>query len=197
MSSTKEASLKNLDPAQAIELSVLVELEARWENLRKIPSRTQEGESGTKTLLGAQKAYDAFRSKLVAYNQQYTPAHVPELLLNTPSRLALWCRAMRDLYLQVAHDSKVPCPHELLEKAYQWADRINDRLNKDRVNRPASPGTIRTAIENLGVVVQWCEDLAKAATPPTSPDFAPAASGVLTGHADSKPGPGEETVRPG
>ena len=197
MSTSNEASLKNLDPAQAVELSVLVELEARWENLRKIPSRTQEGESGTQTLLGAQKAYDAFRSKLVAYNKQYTPAHVPELLLNTPSRLALWCRAMRDLYLQVAHDSKVPCPHELLEKAYRCADRISDRLNKDRVSRPASPGTIRTAIESLGVVVQWCENLARAAAPPTSPDLVPAAAGVPTGHADSQPGPGEETVRPG
>ena len=35
------------------------------------------------------EAYDAFRGKLVAYNRRYAPAHVPELLLNTPPRLAL------------------------------------------------------------------------------------------------------------
>src|SRR2546421_9473452 len=86
-------------PEQAIDLSLLVDLEARWENLRKPPS--PEGGHGTKDLQGRQSAYDAYRAKLVAYNKRYAPAHVPELLLNTPSRLGAWCRAMRDLYLQV------------------------------------------------------------------------------------------------
>ena len=186
MSATKEAALKNLNPAQAIDLSLLVELEARWENMRKTPSRTQERESDTQTLAAVQKAYDAFRSKLAAYNKQYAPAHVPELLLNTPSRLAMWCRTMRELNLQVEHDPKAQCPLQLLEKAYRWADRISDRLNKDRVSRPAMPGTIRTAIENLRALVQWCEDLASGAGPPAPPEVAAAPSGVPTGHADSQ-----------
>lgn len=33
-----------------------------------------------------------------------------ELLLNTPSRLAIWCRTMRDLFLQVEDDPQVRCP---------------------------------------------------------------------------------------
>jgi hypothetical protein len=185
MSATQKTALKSLDAAQAIELSLLVELEARWENLRKTPSRTQERASYTQTLAGAQKAYDAFRDKLTAYNKQYTPAYVPELLLNTPSRLAVWCRAMQQLYLQVEHNPKAPCPRELLEKAYRWADRISDRLNQDRVSRPGPPAAIRTAIENLGLLVQWCENLAGGAAPPASPELA-APAGVPTGHADSK-----------
>ena len=37
MPEVKEASVRTLDPAQATELSLLVDLEARWENLRKTP----------------------------------------------------------------------------------------------------------------------------------------------------------------
>src|SRR5438552_17615808 len=88
----REASVGNLDPAQAAELSLLVDLEARWENLRKTPSREPEVGSTTQDLQGKQKAYDVFRAKLVAYNNRYTPAHIPDLQLNTPSRLGTWCR---------------------------------------------------------------------------------------------------------
>src|SRR5262245_10917382 len=69
--------------------------------MRKASSRVQEVRSFTQLLLEIQKTYDAFRSKLVMYNKQYSPAHVPDLLLNTPSRLAMWCRTMQDLYLAV------------------------------------------------------------------------------------------------
>ena len=75
-----------LDLAQAAELSLLVDLEARWENLRKL----KLGHS-LQDLKARQKAYDTFHAKLVAYNRRYTPMHVAELLLNTPLRLALWC----------------------------------------------------------------------------------------------------------
>ena len=75
----------SLDLAQAAALSLLVDLEARWENLRKL----NLGHS-LQALQARQKAYDAFHAKLVAYNRRYTPMHVPELLLNSPLRLALW-----------------------------------------------------------------------------------------------------------
>src|SRR5436309_2848376 len=114
----------NLAPPQALELSLLVDLEARWENLRK------SSPGDLQNLHSRQKAYDAFHTKLVAYNKQYKPAHVPELLLNTPSRLGIWCRAMRDLYVQVEDDSRAHYPVHLLEKAYRWADRIGVRMNK-------------------------------------------------------------------
>ena len=91
----RETSAGTLDPAQATELSLLVDLEARWENLRKTPSPDPEVVAATQDLKAKQKAYEAFRAKLVAYNKQYSPAHVPELLLNTPARLGIWCRKMR------------------------------------------------------------------------------------------------------
>ena len=55
----------SLDLAQAAELSLLVDLEARWENLRKL----NLGHS-LQALLERQKAYDAFHAKLVAYNRR-------------------------------------------------------------------------------------------------------------------------------
>jgi hypothetical protein len=160
MPETSEPAVTKLPSAQAKELSLLVELEAQWENLWKAPARPQGRASGTQHLLGMQKAYDAFHGKLVAYNKQYSPAHVPELLLNTPSRLATWCRAMRQLYLQVEDDPQVRCPVHLVEKAYRSAERMSGRMNKDCVGRSAPPSTVRAAIEDLGALAQWCEALA-------------------------------------
>src|SRR3979411_2936105 len=94
MSAMKDFSDGNLDPAQAAELALLVELEARWENMRTASSRSAVAEATTEDLHGKQKAYEAFRTKLAGYNKRYAAAHVPELLLNTPSRLGIWCRAM-------------------------------------------------------------------------------------------------------
>jgi hypothetical protein len=161
----KEASVRTLDPAQATELALLVDLEARWENLRKTPSQAAEVGATTQDLHCKQRAYDAFRAKLLAYNNRYTPAHIPELLLNTPPRLGTWCRTMRDLYVLVEHDPQGHCPVYLLEKAYRWADHVSTRMNKDRVNRSTSPGTIRAAIRDLEALSQWCDDLGRVAPP--------------------------------
>jgi hypothetical protein len=159
MPEIRQAAVGYRNPAQAIELSLLVDLEACWENLRKTP----QGDTLMQNLKNRQKAYDVFRSKLVVYNKRFTPAHVPELLLNTPSRLGKWCQRMRDLYLQVEHDPQGHCPLHLLEKAYQCADRVGVRLNKDRVSRSTPPGTIRDAIRELEALGQWCDRLAPVA----------------------------------
>jgi hypothetical protein len=163
MSEMREASVRTLDPVQATKLALLVDLEARWENLRKTPSQAAEAGTTTQDLHCKQKAYDAFRAQLVAYNNRYTPAHVPELLLNTPSRLGIWCRTMRDLYLLVEHDPEGHCPVFLLEKAYRWANHLGTRMNKDRVNRSTSPDNIQAAIRDLEALGQWCDDLGKVA----------------------------------
>ena len=163
MPETKEASARTLDPAQATELARLVDLEARWENLRKTPFHASETGDTTQDLNRKQKAYDAFRAQLVAYNKLYTPAHVPELLLNTPSRLGIWCRRMRDLYLIVENDPQSHCPVSLLEKAYRWADHVGIRMNKDRLSRSTPPSTIRAAIQDLEALGQWCDDLCRVA----------------------------------
>jgi hypothetical protein len=163
MPEMKETSVRTLDPAQASELALLVDLEARWENLRKTPSQTAEAGAAMQNLKVKQKAYDAFRAQLVTYNKQYTPAHVPELLLNTPSRLGIWCRKMRDLFLLVEHDPQGHCPVYLLEKAYRWADHIGTRMNKDQDSRSTEPGNIQAAIRNLEALGQWCDDLSRVA----------------------------------
>src|SRR5262245_31068424 len=156
----------DLDLEQAAELSLLVDLEACWENLRKPAPGYPDAATATKDLSARQKAYEAFRIKLVAYNKKYTPAHVPELLLNTPARLGLWCRRMRDLYLQVEHAPPGHCPVDLLEKAYRCADRVAGRMGKGRVRRPTPPETIRAAIEELEALGRWCDALAGVAATP-------------------------------
>jgi len=158
-----EVPTVNFDPAQAAELARLVELEARWENLRTSPARTPQVVSTPQDLPRRQKAYEAFRAKLAAYNKRYRPAHIPELLLNTPVRLGKWCRAMRDLYLQVEQVPDMSLPAQLLEKAYRWADRVAGTLGKDCITRTGSLDSIRDAIQGLELLGQWCEDLARAA----------------------------------
>jgi hypothetical protein len=153
----------NLDPAQAADLCVLIDLEACWENMRKAPGGAPEVDANSRDLLGRQRAYEAFRAKLAAYNSRYAPAHVPELLLNTPPRLATWCRKMRDLYLQTEHDPRSHCPAHLLEKAYRWADRIGLRLNRELIDRKPPPASTRAAIEELEGLAQWCENVAAVA----------------------------------
>jgi hypothetical protein len=165
MPEMKEASVGTLDPAQATELALLVDLEARWENLRKTPFQASEAGDTMQDLQRKQKAYDAFHAQLVAYNKLYTPAHVPELLLNTPSRLGIWCSRMRDLYLIVENDPQGHCPVNLVEKAFRWADHVGNRMNKDRLSRSIPPSTIRAAIRDLEALGQWCDDLGKVAPP--------------------------------
>jgi hypothetical protein len=154
-----------LDPAQAAALAVLVDLEARWENLRHTRPRPQEAGAATQDLHDKQKAYEAFRAKLVAYNKRYRPPHVPELLLNTPARLGIWCRRMRDLHVQVGEQPGAHCPAHLLEKAYRCADRVAARLGKPPVSRPAPPGDIPAAVRDLEALSRWCDELAGAASP--------------------------------
>jgi hypothetical protein len=144
--------------ARAVELAVLVDLEARWENLRVYPAGTPDTSSTIHELHGKQRAYDVFHTKLVAFNKRFTPAHVPELLLNTPLRLRIWCKKMRDLFVQVEHDSRVPCPLHLVEKAYRGADRIAAKKCQARVGRPAPPSSIPAAVRELEELAHWCDD---------------------------------------
>jgi hypothetical protein len=161
MPDMKEVAVRHPEPKQAAELAQLVELEARWENLRRDSSRAKDGGSVTRTLLGMQRAYEDFHSRLVAYNKQYTPPYTPESLLNTPSRLATWCRAMRAVYLVVEHDPHIQSPVHLLEKAYRWAERMSVRIGVGPVSRSAPPDSIRAAVDKLETLVQWCDDLAE------------------------------------
>ncbi len=148
-----------LDLTQAVELALLADLEARWENLRSNTTRPPEGQLSIQGLQSKQKAYDVFRAKLAAYNKRYSPPHVPEVLLNTALRLGQWCRGMRELFLQVESDSRVHCPVQLVEKAHRWSDRVADKMGKAHVDRPTAPTTIRDAAQQLDSLVQWCGGL--------------------------------------
>jgi hypothetical protein len=165
MSATLEISVQNLSLTQATELSLLVDLEARWENLRTPRSQTPEMQStAAQDLHSKQKAYEAFRARLAAFNKKYQPAHVPELLLNNPVRLGLWCKKMRDLYVQVEQDPRVPCPVHLLEKAYRCADRMAGRLGKDLFSRCKPLDSTQTAIRELEALLQWCGGVTRLAS---------------------------------
>lgn len=151
-----------LSQAQALELVVLVDLEARWENLRAA-APVAEGPASIQVLHAKQRAYDAFRSKLAAYNKRHRPAHLAEQLLNTPVRLGQWCQSMRDLYLQVENLSPVQVPTHVVEKAYRWAAWVADKKSKSRLSLMAPPTTIRAAILDLEALIQWCAELTPVA----------------------------------
>jgi hypothetical protein len=148
-----------LSPAQAADLAELVELEARWENLRAARARTEAVRSTTQDLHGMQQAYEAFRARLAAYNTHYPPGHIPELLLNTPGRLGLWCRRMRELLAQVEHGPRARCPVHLLAKAQRCAAGIAGRLGKEGPPRVAAPGDFPAALQELDALGRWCEEL--------------------------------------
>jgi hypothetical protein len=153
---------RNLTPVQAAELALLVDLEARWENMRTTAAKSSARPPTLLELQNKQKAYEAFRTKLAAYNQRFAPGHVPELLLNTPTRLGLWCRAMRELYLRIEDEPQGHCPAHLLEKAYRCADRVAARIGKGPVNRSTPPSSIQATVQELEALGRWCEDLAGA-----------------------------------
>src|SRR5262249_31551082 len=178
----REAGVRTLRRAQALELFHLVDQEACWENLRRTPAPDPTVAATTADLLSRQRAYEVFRAKLVAYNQRYRPEHVPELLLNTPVRLGTWCRTMRDLCLLVVQDPRCHSPAALVEKAYRCADQICDRLNSAPFGRSTPPGTMAEAIRDLDTVGQWCDALADIASGPLQvpPTSVPASSEVAT-----------------
>src|SRR4051812_8893642 len=161
MSPTPAGPAPDLLPARAAELAALVELEARWENLRTAPSRTAEARSTTQDLHTMQKAYEAFRTKLAAFCKHYPPGHVPELLLNTPIRLGLWCRQMRELFRQVADTPQGRYPGQLMEKAYRTADKLAGRWGVPSPPRPAPADDVGAAIRELDALEKWCHDLAR------------------------------------
>src|SRR5438046_676359 len=78
MAVLRESSFRNLEPTQAAELSLLLDLEAGWQNLLETASPAPRGTAALQDLRGKQKAYEAFRDKLVAYNARYSPGHVPQ-----------------------------------------------------------------------------------------------------------------------
>ncbi len=153
------ASEGTLDHAQAMHLAQLLDLEARYENLRSARSGLPRVPETTQDLHSKQKAYENFQAALRRYNQQYTPAHVPEAMLNKPNRLGKWCRRIRNVYLQVGQDPQAHYPAHLAEKAYRCADRLAAKLGKGPVSHSTSSGTIGAFLQDLEALAQWCDAL--------------------------------------
>ena len=153
------ASVQNPAPTRATELALLVDLEARWENLRIFQPITPRMAGTVQELHERQNAYETFRTKLAAFNEKYVPGHVPELLLNNPLRLGKWCREMRNLYFQVEHDPSIPCPVHLLRKAYRCADAIAGKIDKDLFGRSKPPDNTQAVIRELEALAHWCDTL--------------------------------------
>jgi hypothetical protein len=145
---------------QAAEELHLLELEAGWENLRKGPGDDRASDTDGRLLQARQRAYDAFRARLTAYNARHSPAHAPVALLNSPSRLGAWCRRARDLCARAQGVAGVPCPARLVEKAHLAAARLGVRLGMDTPGRTAPPADINAAAGELGALADWCDGLA-------------------------------------
>ena len=135
---------EEISAAQAAALTVLLDLEACWENLRAARSRTPQVPSATPDLQAMQRAYAAFRTQLTAYQTRFSPTHATELLLNTPVRLGRWCRQVRDLHLRAGHAARAHCPAHVLEKAYRWADQLASKRGTERVSRATPAGTAQS-----------------------------------------------------
>jgi hypothetical protein len=153
------SALMKASPAQPTELSLLVDLEARWENLR-VNRAVNTGREDTAQLQQKQKAYEAFHDKLAAYNKAFKPEHVPERLLNTPVRLGEWCRKMSELLARSEEIAKGRYPTHLMEKAYRSAEHVADRLHKERAARPAPSGEVGGAVGELRALAAWCDRIA-------------------------------------
>ena len=147
------------DTAQVDALAHLVELEARWVNV-PLAVATTSTKASLAGLVAKQKAFDAYRGELVAYNKRYRPAYDGLRPVNTAARLAAWCRAMADLYRRAG---RAECPVHLLEQAHRFADRLGARLNRDVVGRPAAVTSTADAIASLKAVAEWCDGLLPAA----------------------------------
>lgn len=159
MPTVAELRIQNISAAQAAALSLLVELEARWENLRSGQPPVSVPTMRTNflgQLLQKQKAYDAFLQQLLAYNKRYAPAHVPEMLLNTPTRLGAWCARMRELQIRMQNDSAGRSSAQLVEKAYRLANRLADRMSKSRIDRPLPSADSTAMIREWENLDQWC-----------------------------------------
>jgi hypothetical protein len=141
-------------PSRSEELAVLVDLEARWENLRA--SRASAKPTSLRDLQCNQRAYEIFHAKLVAYNKRHAPAHIPELLINTSVRLEQWCKQMSVLFGTLAGGAAFPA--HLLEKAYRLADGLATRRNWAHAARPAA-GEARSAARELETLAAWCTEL--------------------------------------
>jgi hypothetical protein len=152
-----ESAAEQLDPVQAAELARVIDLEARWENIRADRAGVMTGH-GTLDLQNRQRTYEAFRSRLAAYTARYRSTRVPELTPNGLDRLGAWCRTVRAVLRRAEHVAAAgDCPVYVVAKAHRMADQIAIRLNKKPVGQGSPPDDIAGAIRELDALIAWCD----------------------------------------
>jgi hypothetical protein len=138
-----------LTPARAAELARVLELQSEWENLAAEP------QDSTARLQGVQRAFDAYRSRMLAYTGRDSGQAIPELSLNKSSRLRTWCRTVRAL---LSRAEGAAFPAHIIAKAHRVAGRLAARFGMEP---PATTGAtdVAGAVRLLDGVVAWCEVL--------------------------------------
>jgi hypothetical protein len=150
MAPLTEFTAGNLPADQATALARVLDLQARWECLLADAA----GGFTTTDLQGRQRAYEAYRLRRAEYDARYPTGAVPETTLNTPQRVASWCRIIRGVFRRAEGE----CPSGTVEKVYRLADRIAARMRTDSV--PREPvASLADAVRALDAVSTWCDGL--------------------------------------
>lgn len=157
MPQMNECAAEKLDPVQAAELVRVIDLQARWENLRG-PIGSESGAS-VLALHGRQKAYEAFRTRLVGYTTRFRAEDVPDATLNTPTRVVAWCRVVRAILGRAEREPVGDPPVHLVAKAHRLADRLALLMMKDPIGKGPQPDNLSAAIRDLDEVITWCGGL--------------------------------------
>jgi len=160
MTQLNEAAADLLDPAQAADLARILELQAQWENHRDDPARRG---CTTSDLQDRQKAYGTYRSRVADYAARYRAVEIPEQPLNTPERLAAWCRLVRAVFRRA--EGAADKPDQVVAKLHRLTDRIATRLKADAVERGPHPENVAAAVGEFDAVVRWCDGLIGAGGP--------------------------------
>ena len=144
-----EAAAASLTPARAAELARVLELQAEWENL------AAARQDSTARLQGVQRAFDAYRSRLLAYTGRVNGQTIPELTLNRSTRLRAWCRTVRAVLLLAEGPA---FPTHIMAKTSRVVGRFAARF---AIEPPATTGAtdLAGAIGQLDEVIAWCDVL--------------------------------------
>jgi hypothetical protein len=143
-----ETAAAKLDPVRAADLTRVLDLQSRWENLR-----AEVGDSMTH-LQPLQKAFETYRARRAEYVARYRSEHIPDLSPSGPERLGAWCRAVCALLRRAG---ECECPANTVVKALRMADRISARVKVEQVGRESPPHDAAGAIQQLDAIISWCE----------------------------------------
>lgn len=144
-----EMAAERLSPSRAAELTRLLDLKCRWENMRLGASIS------TAQLHALQKAFDAYRNSLMAYSGGNRNEPIPDLSPSGPNRLRTWCRTLRVI---LSRSASMEYPANIIEKARIFANKIANRVHTESAPRGISED-MDGAIHELDMLIAWCSSL--------------------------------------